>query len=366
MGHLTRRNVVAAGSAAATFGFASALAAPLPMPSAVSRICFGSCAHQDKDQPVWEAVLAAKPDLFVFLGDNIYGDTRDMAVLRAKYGKLAAKPGFKKLRASVPIAAVWDDHDYGEDDSGADYPMRAESKAAFLEFWQEPANSPRRGRDGIYTSYMLGPEGRRVQLILPDLRTNRTPITKLDLGGKDYKAWAKELETAGKPVPGPYTRMTGPADTMLGELQWAWLAEELMRPADVRLFGSSLQVLADFPGWESWAVYARDHQRLIDLIRRQRAAGVVFLSGDTHYGELTKLDLNTPYPLWDVTSSGITEVWPVLPPNDLRVGSAVREVNFGMVDIAWAGAQTTITMQVCDVNGVVKLSQVLPLASLSA
>lgn len=67
-------------------------------------------------------------------------------------------------------------------------------------------------------------------------------------------------------------------------------------------------MLADFPGWEAWINYARDHQRLIDLIRRKQASGVIFISGDTHYAELTKLDVNVPYTLWDLTSSGLTEV----------------------------------------------------------
>ena len=71
------------------------------------RIAFGSCARQDKPQPIWDAVLASEPDLFVFLGDNIYGDTRDPTVLRAKYAQLAAQPGFKRLRERVPVLATW-------------------------------------------------------------------------------------------------------------------------------------------------------------------------------------------------------------------------------------------------------------------
>ena len=73
-----------------------------------------------------------------------------------------------------------------------------------------------------------------------------------------------------------------------------------------------------------------------------------------------------PYPLWDVTSSGRTEVWPVLPPNNNRVGQAVREENFGMIDIQWAGPGTQIALQICDINGAVKVSQSVPLKSLRA
>ena len=93
----------------------------------ISRIAFGSCAHQDKSQPIWEPIVATEPDLFVFTGDNIYGDTEDMEVMRAKYQKLGAKPGFLKLRASCPILAVWDDHDYGLNDAGKEYSKKVES-----------------------------------------------------------------------------------------------------------------------------------------------------------------------------------------------------------------------------------------------
>ncbi len=108
-----------------------------------NRAAFGSCAHQDKEQPIWEQVLAYDPELFIFLDDNIYGDTTDMAVLQAKYDKLAAKPGFQKLRAKSRIVATWDDHDFGCNDAGREYPKKAESKDIFLRFWQEPQGSPR-------------------------------------------------------------------------------------------------------------------------------------------------------------------------------------------------------------------------------
>src|SRR5262245_5450269 len=82
----------------------------------LERIAFGSCAHQDRAQPIWDAIVAARPDLFLFLGDTIYADTTDMKVFRAKYDLLAAKPGWQKLLKTCPVFATWDDHDYGADD----------------------------------------------------------------------------------------------------------------------------------------------------------------------------------------------------------------------------------------------------------
>lgn len=344
---------------------AAAVDAPHPeLAKSLSRIAFGSCAKQSKDQPIWEAVVAAKPDLFVFLGDNIYADTRDMAVVKAKYAELAAKPGFQRLRETTPVCAIWDDHDYGEDDAGADYPMKDGTRAAFCDFWGEPADSPRRSRDGIYASYLFGPRGRRVQLIMPDLRWNRTPLRKIELGGADYWVWAGKQAAAGKPVPGPYERIPDQDATMLGETQWTWLEAQLRVPADLRILCSSLQILADFAGWEAWVNYARDQARLFQAIRDAKAERLVCISGDTHYAEVSLLDVNTPYPIWDITSSGLTEVWPVTPPNALRQGEVLRERNFGMIEIDWSRRAPVLKVEIRDEKGQVRLTQAIDTATL--
>lgn len=356
--------LAAAGVAEAV---AKSIAAPSVVPSGVrrprtdrlpQRIAYGSCAEGAVPQPVWDAVLAADPDLFIFLGDNIYGDTRDPAVLAAKYAQLEAQPGFRKLRERAPVLATWDDHDYGEDDSGVEYPMKETSRRMFCDFWGEPADSPRRTRDGIYDAVEFSAGGRRLQVLLPDLRFNRTPIRALDLGGKTYDDWAAELERAGRTVPGPYERNPDLQATMLGARQWQWLEAQLARPADLRILASSLQVVADFPGWEAWINYAEDHQRLLQAIRARRADGLFCISGDTHYAEASVLRTNAPYPLWDFTSSGLTETWPVLPPNARRVGESFREPNFGLLQLDWSDpAAVRVTAQVRDVTGAVRIEQ---------
>lgn len=361
---LNRRAALGLGVAAAAAATAPVRAADRTDGKLLTRIAFGSCAKQDKAQPIWDAVLAARPDLFIFLGDNIYADTRDPAVMAAKYAALAAKPGFQKLKATTPLMAIWDDHDYGENDAGADYPMKAESRRQFCDFWGEAATSPRRTRDGIYTAAIFGPAGRRVQVILPDLRWNRTAIQKLDLAGTDYEAWAKAKAEKGAQVPGPYARNPDLAATMLGEPQWRWLEEELARPADLRIFASSLQVLADFAGWESWPNYANDHQRLFETIRRTRAERLFCISGDTHYAEISRLDVNVPYPIWDVTSSGLTETWPVTPPNALRRSAVLQEQNFGLIEIDWSTPSPKVRIEVRDVAGKPRLSTVIDTATL--
>lgn len=330
---------------------------------AITKIAWGSCANQDKEQKIWNAISERNPELFLFIGDNIYADTRDPQIMAQKYQKLANIPEFKKFRAKTPFLTIWDDHDFGENDAGGDYPMKEESRRQFCDFWDIAKDSPRRTReDGIYTSQIMGPNGKRLQIILPDLRYNRTPIKKLDLGGKDYHAWAKEYYDAGKEVPGPYDRISDDAATMLGNKQWDWLEGELQKPADIRILASSLQYVADFAGWEGWINYYHDHQKLLESIRKYRANGLFCISGDTHYGEISRLDTNVPYPIWDFTSSGITEVWPVTPPNSRRIGSVYRDRNFGFIEIDWN--KNTVLVQICAENGDVKLEQKLALSSL--
>src|SRR5437899_1083363 len=144
----------------------------------LSRIAFGSCARQDKPQPIWDAVVAAKPELYLSLGDNIYGDTQDMAVMKKKYDQLAAIPGWQKLKSTCPILATWDDHDYGVNDGGAEYPKKDESQQLFLDFFGIAKDSPRRKQKGVYHAEVFGPPEQRVQVILLDTRYFRSSLKK--------------------------------------------------------------------------------------------------------------------------------------------------------------------------------------------
>jgi alkaline phosphatase D len=332
----TRRTVLAASAATIASGLAGADPA-----AALTRFCFGACARETKDQPIWDAILAKQPELFVFLGDNIYADTTDPQVMAKAYAALAAKPGFRKLKASIPIRAIWDDHDYGANDSGADYAMKDEARRQFCDFWGEGPDSPRRSQEGgVFASYLFGPPGQRVQLILPDLRWNKTPVTP---PGGFFAVATKYLaaKITGRGARGAYRPVTDRAATMLGAAQWAWLERQFQEPADLRIIGSSLQVLSP-----------HEQQRLEALIGA--AANVVLLSGDVHYAELTRAERAGAPPLWELTSSGLTEVWPNLPPNDRRAGT-YRGRNFGLVEIDWAAR--AVTLSACDEQGGVRLSQ---------
>lgn len=304
--------------------------------SLVSRIAFGSCSTQDEPLPILRTVLEWEPELFVYLGDNIYGDTEDMALLEARYAQMAAKPEFEALRATIPTIATWDDHDYGSNDAGREYPFRNQSKDIFLKFWNVPPDSPRRSRPGIYTSYVFQnpAASQRLQIILLDTRTFRDPPLKSPFG-----SWKND-----------YLPDTDPQKTLLGEEQWKWLEERLREPADLRIIGSSIQFAHEYNGWESWTNFPRELMKMVKLIQTTRANGVVFISGDVHWGELSALKTPDCYPLYDLTASGLNRDWENVEPNGNRIGEACQDFHFGMLQINWSGSPT-VQFRIHDMTG---------------
>ncbi len=360
----TRRQVLEGVGAAATLGVlgdaaAAALAVEETAPDSPSaglpsRIAFGSCGSQEKPQPVLRTVVSKNPDLFIYLGDNIYGDTRDMGVLRAKYAKLAEKPEFRELRSRVPLLATWDDHDYGENDAGKDYPMKEESRAIFLDFWKVPAGSARRTHGGIYDEQRFTARGKTLQVLLLDTRWFRD-APKRNAG----------KPPAGSPWKNDYQVDEDPQKTILGEEQWRWLEACLRRPAHLRIVCTSIQFGHEYNGWESWTNFPAEHRRMTDLIQKTRANGVVFISGDVHWGEISRRDLPGMYPLYDVTASGITETWPTVEPNRYRQGEVVRDNHFGMIDVDWTKDDPEVALQIVDRAGDVRVRHVMELSRLA-
>lgn len=319
-------------------------------PVKVSRIAFGSCSHQDKDQPILNTVVATDPDMFIYLGDNIYGDTRDMSKLENKYARLGAKKEFRNLWDSTFVLATWDDHDYGENDAGRFYPQKQASKEIFMDFWGEPRKSERRLHPGIYHSMLLGEPGKRVQVILLDNRTFRSDL----LPNNDKKKFRND-----------YRPIETPDSTFLGEAQWKWLEKQLKQAADVRIIATSTQFGISYNGYEAWANFPHEQQRMIDLISSTKAEGVVFISGDVHYGELSVIKSEGVYPLYDITSSGITQEWPHIEPNTNRIYKAEAANNFGLLDIDWETKDPTLKMGVYKVDGKPAFEKTIKLSELT-
>lgn len=330
------RIILAIGAVA---GLAWAGAAQEHHERVVSRIALGSCANENEPCPAFGQIADADPDVFLMLGDNVYGDTEDMDVLRAKYAKLGDNPGFRAIKRTADVIAVWDDHDFGVNDGGREYPMRAESQEVFCDFFGVGQDSPRRTTPGIYGSVTYGPPGRRVQFILLDTRYFRSPLTP----------WPKEEQPPRAfGVWGRYAPEWSSGVTMLGPDQWRWLEGVLREPADLRIIASSIQVVALDHRWEGWGTMPRERRRLMDLIDRADAGGVVFVSGDRHRAELSRLDpridepgafANVGYPLYDLTASSLNRGRDTFNNeiNRHRVGSLYGPDNFGWIEIDWDG-----------------------------
>jgi len=273
----------------------------------IDRIAFGSCSFQFGKQKIWKSVVSKKPQLWIWLGDIIYGDTEDANVLRAKYAQLDSNLNYQLLKSEVPIIATWDDHDFGGNNAGAEYRMKKESKDIFLDFMKASEDDPRRTQEGIYSSYVYGEGDRKVKVILLDLRYNRQV----------------------------------PSDTtdMLGEAQWSWLEAELRNSeAKVNIIGSSIQFVAPVKQFENWAHFPKSQERMLNLIRDTGAKGVVFISGDVHYAETSKRKYDqVSYPIYDLTSSGLTHGNNVQGfKNPYRVGvSRFGFRNFGFIEFDW-------------------------------
>ena len=300
----------------------------------IERIAFGSCGHQIGEQFIWNSVIAMDPELWIWLGDNIYGDTKDMEVLRRKYQQLGDNYNYGLLKEKCPIIATWDDHDYGINDGGKEYPKRAESQKVFLEFFEEPSESPRWKQEGVYTSYEYGTEAQQVKVILLDQRYHRD-----------------EPDTDGD---------------VLGEVQWKWLENEFRgSTAKVVLVGASFQFVSDKHPFETWGHFPTARERMLKLIKETGVKGVIFLSGDRHFAEISKLEReDLPYPIYDYMCSGLTHANNLMiekNPHRMRDKTYYHR-NFGMILLDWENQ--SVTVQNRKVNQKVSFEHTIPFSEL--
>ena len=342
-------------AAAAMTSFPATAEPKLSDTKTLTRIAFGSCVDQKKPQPIWQAIRGYRPDLFLFMGDNVYGSIRsrqetDLSRLREAYATARQVEPFQSLRDAVPTMAVWDDHDFGLNDGGGTFKHKAEAQKLFADFWDLPADDPRRQRKGIYHARIVGPDGRRVQIILLDTRYFRSDL--------------KRTDKRGAPGRERYLQDPDPAKTILGDTQWRWLEEQLKQPAEIRLIVSSIQVIADGHGWERWGNLPAERRRLYDLIARSGAKGVIFLSGDRHVGALYNVQpAGMKYSLREITASSLNRPYPnAKERGPHRLGNIYGHENFGTIDIDWEARRVQIDLR--DIDGAVVRTLSVPMTSL--
>ncbi len=295
---------------------------PLDTTRSLTTIAFGSCNKLGKDfsQTIFSAIAEDKPDLFVWLGDIVYADTRDMKRLENMYKALKTVPDYKKLMATSMVAGVYDDHDFGENDAFSSFPFKKESRDKLYDFLDIPKTSYLRKREGAYQSYLFGRGNQKVRLIMLDTRYFRDSLTPDETHQKRY-------------VP----NTTG---TVLGAAQWAWLEKELSKKdAALTIIGSSIQVVADDHGHEKWGNFPNERKRLLQLIGKTKPKNLLVLSGDRHMAEISKCSIaGLPYVLYDLTSSGLTHSRTMSSEeNRFRSGKHMYVArNFGLLKIDWA------------------------------
>ena len=282
---------------------------------------FGSCLHQDRSMAILKTIEKKELDLFMFIGDNVYGDQKDgeldklIRTYKQQYNNL------ENFLKNVSTEFIWDDHDFGLNDGGSDYRYKDRAKELFLETWKIPSQDPRRLRDGLYFDKMIEKNGLKVHLIFLDNRTFKSEWKLTDEFNKEGKE--------------RYVKDFDPDKTLLGKKQWQWLKDKLNEDSNIKIILSSLQILSLGHGWESWDKLPLERERLFNLIDESDVSNLFILSGDRHRGGFYRFKTDDNNDIYEFTSSSLN--LPIPFNNEekgpLRIGSTYRKANFGVVRI---------------------------------
>jgi alkaline phosphatase D len=226
-----------------------------PAGAGEARLIFGSCASKSllKTTEIWKPIAERSPHQLIFLGDTPYIDSTDLEKQRSAYREFWRSPGLSDLVRRVPVAATWDDHDYGRDDTLGELEGRDRSRKAFSEYHAMGEIGDGEG-GGVYSKLSWGP----VEVFLVDTR------------------WYGDTEPS--PVdPGQ--------PTLLGSAQWEWLKMSLRESralfkivASGMIFNGSVR-----PGKKDhWMQYPHERFGLLHFIGEERIPGVLIVTGDIH------------------------------------------------------------------------------------
>jgi alkaline phosphatase D len=309
-------------------GFFRAMTAPAPNARAQFTVAFGSCVRVERHplQPVWSALQARNPNLMLWLGDNVYADTLDADILAECYQRQRALPEMQQFIRTVPQLAIWDDHDFGLNDSDKSSPIKVESLAVFRRYWANPAYGLP-GAPGVFFSFGYG----GVDFFMLDNRYHRDSPTSPD----------------------------GPSKTALGSEQKNWLKAQLRSSRAPFKIIASGQPWNDEkgPGGESWEAFSHERAELFAFIREEKISGVVLLSGDNHVGELNCLpeSKNGGYDLFEISGSPLAQD-PSISWLNYRTIPRIRQVyfsgsNFGLLAFDLTQNDPVLTVTLHDVQG---------------
>lgn len=248
-------------------------------------------------------ITKSKPDFMVWLGDNTYlreGDFDSKSGIYYRNTHTRSLLELQPLLAAMPHYAIWDDHDYGPNDSDWTYQLKNHALEAFRNFWPSESYGAG-GTEGVTNSFFWND----CQFFMLDNR------------------WYRTVQTED--------------GTILGDIQKYWLKEALLSSkAAFKFVAVGGQMLSDFAGFENFANYKTERQEIIDFIDEHKIKNVIFLTGDRHHSEISKLTTPNGITVYDVTSSAITSTTydHSKEPNSHRVeGSMISERNFAIFNV---------------------------------
>jgi alkaline phosphatase D len=299
-------------------------------------IALGSCAYINDtpyDRPgkpygsnyhIFESILAKKPDAMLWLGDNTYlreTDWNSRSGILYRYTHTRATPELQGLLGSVHHYAIWDDHDFGPDNSDRGFIHKEATLEAFRLFWGNPT-SGLPDQNGITSQFQWAD----IDFFLLDNRFSRAPDE----------------------------RKTGER-TQFGKAQIEWLLDALKTSkAPFKMVATGGQFLSASAIAENHIkLYPEEREYLIKRIEEEGLTNIIFLTGDRHLTELTELKLPNGKFIYDLTVSPLTSGVNTNPDsNVLRVpGTLVTEHNFGLLTFSGKRQERKLTIKIFDAAG---------------
>lgn len=310
------------------------------------RMALGSCtyvAEQAYDRPgesyggnyeVFKSIYSKKPDLMLWLGDNTYlreADWDTKTGIFHRYTHSRSLNEMQPLLASTHHYAIWDDHDFGPNDSDRSFKNKNITLEAFQLFWGNPTFGIDNIR-GAFTSFQWAD----CEFFLLDNRYYRSP---------DFQK-------------------TGEC-TILGKEQYQWLKDALVgSKATFKFIAMGGQFLNEVKAHETYAnICSTERDSLLNMLKNEKIAGVIFLSGDRHHSEVSKLIRTDAYPLHDFTISSLTSRANTRAgeeKNILRIPeSLVTERNFGTIEVTGSKNERQLKLTLFDVGGNEKWNSII-------
>lgn len=273
---------------------------------------------------IFTKIYEQRPDFMLWLGDNTYLREADWGTktgILYRYTHSRSLPEMQALLGSAHHYAIWDDHDFGPNDSDKSYPHKELTLEAFKLFWGNlnygAGNTQAKGIQGSFTWGDL-------QFFLLDDRFFRTA----------NQNFASQR-------------------TILGEEQIEWLINGLSSSlASFKIVAVGGQFISDSKTKENFINFPEERQRIIDAIQKNRIPGVIFLTGDRHFTELSKT--NTTPPIYDLTVSPLTSGTfnPEKEQNTLRVpNTLITEHNFAIIEVTGKRRERVMTIKIHNKDG---------------